>query len=81
LVALKKPKGQAIGENRFALVDVGEGMRRARLEGEPEAQAAYYHCVSRIVDRGFVLEAREKVLSGSFAGMKRIVECESSPFA
>ena len=35
-------------------------MRRARLKGEPEAQVAYYHCVSRIVDRRFVLEAREK---------------------
>ena len=35
-------------------------MRRARLKGEPEAELAYYHCVSRVVDRRFVLEAREK---------------------
>jgi hypothetical protein len=35
-------------------------MRRARLKGEPEAEVAYYHCVSRIVDRRFVLEARER---------------------
>ncbi len=41
-------------------MDVGEGMRRARLKGEPDAEAAYYHCVSRIVDRRFVVEAREK---------------------
>jgi hypothetical protein len=41
-------------------MNVGEGMRHARLRGEPEAEAAYYHCISRIVDRRFVLEAREK---------------------
>ena len=35
-------------------------MRRARIKGEPEAEVAYYHCISRIVDRRFVLEAREK---------------------
>ena len=35
-------------------------MRRARIKGEPEAEVAYYHCVSRIVDRRFVLEATEK---------------------
>jgi hypothetical protein len=35
-------------------------MRRARIKGKPEAEVAYYHCVSRIVDRRFVLEATEK---------------------
>ena len=35
-------------------------MRHARLKGEREAEAAYHHCISRIVDRRFVLEAREK---------------------
>ena len=36
------------------------GMRRARIKAEPEAEVAYYHCVSRIVDRRFVLENKEK---------------------
>ena len=35
-------------------------MRRARIKGEPGVAVAYYHCVSRIVDRRLVLEAREK---------------------
>ena len=35
-------------------------MRRARVKGEPEAEVAYYHCISRIVDRRLILEAREK---------------------
>ncbi len=35
-------------------------MRRARLKGEPEAEASYYHCISRIVDRRFVLDVIQK---------------------
>ena len=35
-------------------------MRRARLKGEPEAEAAYYHCISRVVDRRFILDAPQK---------------------
>jgi putative transposase len=57
-------------------------MRRARLKGEPEAELAYYHCVSRVVDRRFVLEALEKEI---FVRMMRGYEaywgCESSLFA
>ena len=30
------------------------------MKGEPEAEAAYYHCISRIVDRRFVLDASHK---------------------
>lgn len=43
-------------------------MRRARIKGEPEAQVAYYHCVSQIVDRRFVFDAREKEI---FVRIKR----------
>jgi REP element-mobilizing transposase RayT len=35
-------------------------MRRARLKREPEAEAAYYHCISRVVDRRFILDAPQK---------------------
>lgn len=35
-------------------------MRRARLKGEPEAEATYYHCISRVVDRRFVLDTAQK---------------------
>jgi hypothetical protein len=30
-------------------------MRRARLKADPQAQVAYYHCVSRVVGRAFLL--------------------------
>ena len=30
------------------------------MKGEPEAEAAYYHWISRIVDRRFVLDASHK---------------------
>ena len=60
-------------------------MRRARLKGEPEAQAAYYHCISRIVDRRFVLEAREKeifvrIMRGyeAYCGVRIITFCVMS---
>ena len=60
-------------------------MRRARLKGEPEAEVAYYHCVSRIVDRRFVLEAREKetfvrMMRGyeSYCGVRIITFCVMS---
>jgi REP element-mobilizing transposase RayT len=60
-------------------------MRRARIKGEPEAVAAYYHCVSRIVDRRFVLEAREKeifvrIMRGyeAYCGVRIITYCVMS---
>ena len=30
-------------------------MRQPRLEAPPDLPVAYYHCVSRVVDRQFVL--------------------------
>ena len=60
-------------------------MRRARLKGEPEAEVSYYHCVSRIVDKRFVLEAREKeffvrIMHGyeSYCGVRIITFCVMS---
>lgn len=60
-------------------------MRRARLKGEPEAKVSYYHCVSRIVDKRFVLEAREKevfvrIMRGyeSYCGVRIITFCVMS---
>ena len=60
-------------------------MRRARLKGEPEATVAYYHCVSRIVDRRFVLEAREREIFvrmmreyESYCGVRIITFCVMS---
>jgi len=35
-------------------------MRRARLKADPQAQVAYYHCVSRVVGRAFLLGDEEK---------------------
>ena len=35
-------------------------MRQARLKAPREHEVAYYHCVSRVVDRRFVLQDREK---------------------
>ena len=55
------------------------------MKGEPEAEVAYYHCVSRIVDRRFVLEAREKetfvrMMRGyeSYCGVRIITFCVMS---
>ena len=60
-------------------------MRRARIKGEPGAEVAYYHCVSRIVDRRFVLEAREKeifvrIMRGyeAYCGVRIITFCVMS---
>ena len=35
-------------------------MRRARLKAPPELPVAYYHCISRVVGRAFVLGGLEK---------------------
>jgi putative transposase len=36
------------------------GMRRARLKVPADAPAGYYHCLSRVVDRQFILHEAEK---------------------
>ena len=35
-------------------------MRKARLKAAKGGPARYYHCLSRVVDRRFVLEETEK---------------------
>ena len=35
-------------------------MRKSRLKAPPHHPLAYYHCVSRVVDRKFVLGPEEK---------------------
>ena len=35
-------------------------MRQARLKADPRAEVAYYHCVSRVVDRQFLFGDAEK---------------------
>jgi hypothetical protein len=35
-------------------------MRQARCKADPRSETAYYHCISRVVDRRFVLEEEEK---------------------
>ena len=35
-------------------------MRQPRLEAPPDLPVAYYHCVSRVVDRQFVLGDAER---------------------
>ena len=35
-------------------------MRTARLKARPDAPTAYYHCISRVVDRRFIFEDLEK---------------------
>ena len=35
-------------------------MRRPRFKAPPEHPLAYYHCISRAVDRQFVFGAEEK---------------------
>ena len=35
-------------------------MRVARLKARPEAPTAFYHCISRVVDRRFIFEDRER---------------------
>ena len=41
-------------------------MSRARLKGEPEAEVAYYHCVSRVVERRFVRDGYDKRVKWGF---------------
>ena len=60
-------------------------MRRARIKADPEAEVAYYHCVSRIVDRRFVLENSEKevfvrIMRGyeAYCGVRIITFCVMS---
>jgi putative transposase len=60
-------------------------MRRVRVKGEPEAEEAYYHCISRIVDRRFILEAPQKetfvrLMRGyeSYCGVQIITFCVMS---
>jgi len=47
-------------------------MRRARLKARKEEPAGYYHCVSRVVDRRFILQEQEKE---HFVALMR--ECEA----
>ena len=47
-------------------------MRRARLKAAQDAPAGYYHCLSRVVDRRFILEEAEKE---HFVALMR--ECEA----
>jgi REP element-mobilizing transposase RayT len=47
-------------------------MRRARLKAAEDASTGYYHCLSRVVDRRFILEEVEKE---HFVGLMR--ECEA----
>ena len=35
-------------------------VRQARLKAPPDHQAAYYHCISRVVNREFVVGEEEK---------------------
>ena len=60
-------------------------MRRARLKAPPDAKAAFYHCVSRVVDREFRLgeEEREKFVElmreyERFCGVKVVTYCVMS---
>ena len=41
-------------------------MRQARFKAAPEASIAYYHCVSRVVDRRFILARRFVVRKYAF---------------
>jgi len=43
--------------NTFILVH-SSSMRQARIRGEGKS---YYHCISRVVDRQFVLKEEEKI--------------------
>ena len=46
-------------------------MRRSRLKASPELSVGYYHCISRVVDRAFVLGQQEKE---TFVRMMRMYE-------
>jgi len=37
-----------------------DGMRLPRWKAPPELPAGYYHCISRVVDRQFIFDARER---------------------
>lgn len=56
-------------------------MRRARLKGELEAELADHHGVSRIVDRRFVLEARENEIFVHQRELERMPEAEAEVHA
>jgi len=57
-------------------------MRQARFKAAPEASVAYYHCVSRVVDRRFILGDSEKQqflhfmrLYETFCGVRILTYC------
>ena len=35
-------------------------MRTARLKASPDAPTAFYHCISRVVDRRFIFKDQER---------------------
>jgi len=61
------------------------GMRRPRFKAPPEHPLAYYHCISRVVDRQFVFGAEEKEqfvefmrLYERFCGVRVVTYCVMS---
>ena len=46
-------------------------MRTARLKAKPDAPTAFYHCISRVVDRRFIFEDRERE---KFVALMRLYE-------
>ena len=46
-------------------------MRMARLKARPDAPTAFYHCISRVVDRRFIFEDRERE---KFVDLMRLYE-------
>lgn len=44
-------------------------MRLRRLEAAAFLPVAYYHCVSRVVDRRFAFGEKEKDISGVISGV------------
>ena len=56
----------------WRVVGLGWGMRRARMKVPVDRAVGYYHCLSRVVDRRFVLQAVEKE---HFVALLR--ECEA----
>ncbi len=57
-------------------------MRTPRFKAAPDSPVAYYHCVSRIVNRSFVLEEQEKLVFrrlmreyAAFCGVRVITFC------
>ena len=49
-----------ISLRRYQQIGLSEGMRQGRLKAPRDHRVAYYHCISRVVDKRFIFEDLQK---------------------